>query len=639
MKSVPSLSLALVLGAPALAQAQPAPASDTPGTEVIVSASRSSEPVAVETLGASVTLLDAEALENRQTRDVADILRDVPGVAIGAVPGQTQVRLRGAEANQTLVLIDGIEVSDPFAGEFDFSTLIADQSARIEVLRGPQSALYGSDAIGGVITYITASGREAPGASFRVEAGSFDTVNAAARVGGVTDRLDYAATGSLVSTDGTPNARGGERALGRDSGALSAKLGWSAADNLRFEALARYSALEADFNNSEQDTASPLFGFTVDSPGVRLENEAVYGLVRGALALLDGRWTHALSGQIASTERTGFEDDAVASGSRGRRLKGSYVTTLRLGEGSARHRLTGAIDAERERFRNTGPFAFNGARSIGNIGLVAQYELFVGERASLSGAVRHDLNDAFADATTYRVQGSYRLTSSTRLRAAAGSGIKNPGFYELYGYVDGRFVGNPGLKPERSDSWEVGAEQSFAGDRVLVGGTYFDSRLNDEIFTTYPAPDYVATPDNRDTKSRQHGVELFARARLGEAWRIDAAYTYLRAREDGLREVRRPEDTASLAIDWRAPENRGGVTLVARYTGPSDDLAFTDPSYVPVRVRLDDFTLVNLNGEVALSPAVALFARVENLLDEAYEQVFSFTNPGRAAYAGLRARF
>ncbi|MCP4028222.1 MAG: TonB-dependent receptor, partial [Sphingomonas sp.] len=181
---------ALLLPATAFAQVapDPAPAQTTDDdSAIVVTGIRSTvTPLRADQIGGSVTLLDADALDQRQTRTVSDILRDVPGVAVSRIPGQTQVRLRGAEANHTLVLIDGIEVSDPYAGEFDFGTLIADDVARVEVLRGQQSAIYGSDAIGGVIQYITLTGREAPGISARIEGGSFGTVNTAARIAGVS---------------------------------------------------------------------------------------------------------------------------------------------------------------------------------------------------------------------------------------------------------------------------------------------------------------------------------------------------------------------------------------------------------------------------------------------------------------------
>jgi vitamin B12 transporter len=187
MRKVFSLftAIGLLTAAPAFAQANAQKSDDE---TIIVTATRAREGLSRAALGSSVSLLDAQELQERQTRQVADILRDVPGVSVnrtGGFGGQTQLRMRGSESNHTLVLIDGMEANHPFYGEFDFATLIADDVARIEVLRGQQSALYGSDAIGGVVHYITLSGAEAPGVRGRAEYGSFNSWDAAARVADV----------------------------------------------------------------------------------------------------------------------------------------------------------------------------------------------------------------------------------------------------------------------------------------------------------------------------------------------------------------------------------------------------------------------------------------------------------------------
>ena len=629
---------ASLLSAPALAQVE------TTDETIVVTASRSGDPVRADLLGASVTVLDAQALDHRQTRLVSDILRDVPGVAVsrsGGAGGLTQVRLRGSEANHTLTLIDGIEVSDPYQGEFDYSTLAADDVARIEVLRGQQNALYGSDAIGGVIHYITLTGRDAPGFSARAEGGSFGSFDAAARAAGVAGALDYTLSATYLTTDGTPTARGGSRDIGLESIALSFKSTLEASEALKLTAVGRYSDSDADTNDSEFNTASPRFGFIVDTPGSHAKNRALFGLLRADLSLLDGRLTNAISAQIADTKRDGFASFGRSSGDKGRRNKASYDGTFRFGSDTVRQRITLAVDAERERYQNTDPsgFAFTGRRHADNFGIVGQYDVTVNDRLALGASLRRDENDRFADATTYRLQGSYRLDGGTRFRAAAGSGIKNPGFYELYGFIDGRYIGNSNLKPEKSEGWEAGVEQAFAGDRALVGVTYFRNRLEDEIVTRFPAPLFVATPGNSAATSRQRGVEAFAQARLGGGFRLDASYTYLHAREAELEEVRRAPNIASLNIDWRDPSDRGGVTLTVRYNGRQTDVAFTNPSFIPVRVALNDYTLVNFAADWKLTGRLSLFGRVENLLSEDYEDVFSFATPGRAAYAGVKLRF
>ncbi len=642
MKSVYYLTTAtlLALSAPGWAQAI---ASDdfASDEEIVVTATRSGEAEPLDRSGDSVTVIDATAIDHREGRSVAELLRDVPGVAVGATPGQTQLRLRGSEANHVLVLIDGIEVSDPFAGEFDFAGLTAEPGARIEVLRGQQSALYGSDAIGGVVQYITASGRDAPGLSARAEAGSFGTFGAAARGAGVSGAFDYALSGSYSTSEGTPGARGGNRNLGSDSRGLALKSNLSLAHNARLTAVLRYARSAGDFNDVDGDPASPDFGLIVDTPGLRFVNSARYALLRGELDLAGGKWKQVVSAQVADSVRDTYRSDARSSGNEGRRYKGSYESTLHFGAGALAHRVTLAIDAERESARNTDPtgMAFTGRRDFDNLGLVGEYALTIGEAYVLGAAVRHDVNNRFADVTTFRLNGSARIAAATRLHAAFGTGVKNPGFYELYGYFDGRFIGNPGLQPERSTGWEAGIEQRFAADRVTIGATWFQSRLTDEIFITFPPPGFVPTPGNRAEVSRQRGIETHIQARLSPAWRIDGAYTWLDARENGVEEVRRPAHTASLAVDWTPTASRFAATIVARYTGRQRDVAFTDPSFVPRTVTLDDYLLVNASTRYDLDARVTLFARIENLFSADYEDVFSYATPGRSAHIGIKARF
>jgi vitamin B12 transporter len=618
-----------------------------PGQEIVVTASRSGEGVPQNRLAASVTVIDSAAMQERQVRSVADVLRDVPGVAVnrtGAIGGPVQVRVRGTEGNHVLVLVDGIDAADPYQGEYDFNILLADPAARIEVLRGQQSSLYGSDAIGGVINYITLSGREAPGIAGRIEGGSFGTVNGNVRVAGAGDTVDYALSAGYFSTDGTPTARTGTRDIGAENIGATAKVNWAPSDAFTLTGVVRYTRAEADTNNSENDPASPLFGYTVDSPGVGYRTEALYGLVSAGFAGLDGRWVSTLSGQFADTTRKGFDADGLDYGNKGRRYKGSLTSSLSLGGARVTHRLTGAIDVEREEFQNIAPStgspfdAFTGRRDTDNIGIVGQYELLAGG-LSLGASVRRDENNRFDDVTTWRVQGGYALPGGTRVRGAYGTGVKNPGYYELYGFSDGRYIGNPNLRPEKSEGWEAGIEQSF-GDRATIGVTYFDATLKDEIYTIYPAPDFVATPSNRTTRSKQHGVEAFVSARPIPQIRLDAAYTYVKARERGIEEVRRPRHIASFNATVFSTDERFAGTLTLRYNGRQKDVTFTDPSYAttPV-VTLKEYVLVNLSAEYRITDAVSLFGRVENLIDEEYEEVFSVRTPGRAAYGGLRVAF
>jgi vitamin B12 transporter len=309
------------------------------------------------------------------------------------------------------------------------------------------------------------------------------------------------------------------------------------------------------------------------------------------------------------------------------------------------HRITAALDVEREEFQNKAPLtgspfdAFVGKRHTDNIGIVGQYELLMNDAFSLGASIRHDENNRFDDPTTWRVQGSYSFPTGTRIRGAYGTGVKNPGYFELYGYNDGRYIGNPNLKPEKSEGWEAGVEQVIGGNTTL-GVTYFNSRLKDEIFTTYPAPTFVATPANRTTRSKQQGIEAFISARPIPQIQIDAAYTYLKSSENGGIEVRRPKHIGSFNATVFSQDERFSGTLTLRYNGRQQDVTFTDPTYAtsPV-VTLKEYVLVNFSTDYKITPNISVFGRIENLIDEDYEEVFSFANPGRAAYGGVRVNF
>ncbi|HEX3887181.1 MAG TPA: TonB-dependent receptor [Phenylobacterium sp.] len=663
--------LALLTATPLAAFAQSA-AADSPASgnivdPLVVTASRSGDATPADLVGSSVTVIDDQAMQQRQTVVVSDVLRDVPGLAVsrvGAVGGLTQVRIRGAEGNHTLVLIDGVKASDPFDDEYDFGTIIADPDAKIEVLRGQQSSLYGSDAIGGVISYTTLTGKEAPGIHVNAEGGSMGTYSGAARVAGVNGDLDYAISASGLHTDGFPAAVGGHRDLGSDSAGLSAKLIWTPMDNLHVTGVARYSYTDADTDDQGQDSSNPAtFGLTYDSPGTHYVNDAFYGLVRAQLDSFDGHWTNAVSAQIADTQRSGFDvPNAFApiagqpivktSGDRGMRYRESYESTYRFGDDQAKQHVTVAFDGEQNTSRSTvSPFGgFLGEEHLDNTGLVGEYGLIWDNRAAFDASVRHDWNNRFGDDTTYHLDASYKLGGGFRVHAAGGSGVKDPSFSDLFDFVSGRFIGNPNLRPEQSEGWEAGVDYTFLKDRVNVGATYFDNTAKDFITTSFATG--VAMPINLPGKNPARGVELFADGQLTDEWRIDASYTYLDAPQnrevlingvddpgfDG-QAVRRPKDIASANLNWSPAGQPFTATLTVRYNGKMGDLAFTDPSFTPVLVNLKAFTIVNLGATWRLNQTVEFYGRIENLFDQNYQEVFSFEGAGRAAYGGVRLRF
>lgn len=660
----------LSAAAAALLISQPAAAAEDAGSVegVIVTGTRSPGGVDASKLGSSVTVIGVQDMQDRQIRVVSDVLRDVPGFAVsrtGGIGGLTAVRVRGAEGNHVLTLIDGIEAADPFQGEYDYGQLLSDDVARIEILRGPQSALYGSDAIAGVVNYITPTAADEAGARLRVEGGSHDTFGGAARYGVMLGPLDLVLNANVQTTDGyvMQTLPGGVRKVGSELQGYSAKAAWQVSETLRLRGVVRYTDTHAETNSSSFGRGQ------VDSFGSYSDARSLFWFAGADLALMDGAWTHSLSIQGIDAERNGYSARRRSSGNEGVRTKASYATTWRLEAGGLVHRLTGAADWEKETYQNTSPptaGADTTRRSIENTGLVAQYDLEIGEAAGLGGAVRHDANEFFADATTWKAHAYWRPLEMLRLRAAAGSGIKNPSQTELFGFnATGPFPfrGNPNLKPEKSESWEVGADLSFLEGRVRLGATYFDARLKDEIFTYFggaipaacPAPPAgTSTACNREFKSTQKGVELYGQAQLAESLSLSGSYTDLSAKENGLQEIRRAPHIGSANLTWRPLDGRATINLNVRYNGRQLDQNFSGiatpfPASLPNvrpgaganagRVVLPSFTLVNLAASFDIDEHVEIYGRVENLTDEDYYEVFAFPTDGRAAYIGARVKF
>ena len=624
---------------PVAAQAQTAPpATDSAAqSEVVVTATRDPNGVARANVGSSITVIDQPELLVRQVQLISDVLRDVPGVEVnrtGAPGGLTDVRIRGAESNHTLVLIDGIKVSDPYQDAFDFGGLLAEEVSKVEVLRGEQSSLYGSDAIGGVVNYLTASGLERPGVQAHLEGGSFGTEEFGARAAGSVGALDGAVSGQLFHTDGYPTAPNGSRDVGADIASVSGRANYAVTPHLSVQAVARYTDTRADTN--DQDYA--VTGNAIDSDAF-FRNRAVYGLLGVKGDALDGRWTNAADIQIADTQRKDYDTiDGFRSlfGDEGRRYRGSYVSTFKFGTSRIAQSVTVAVDGERDEFRTIdgSGFADQSRRHITTYGVVGQYDVLVDGRLALGGAYRHDANSMFDDDDTFHAQASYRFDEGTRLHAAGGSGVKDPGVFELFGFAPtSNFVGNPSLKPEKSIGWEAGIEQTLGRGRVVLDATYFHSTLQDEIAT-----DFTVVPNtviNLGTDSTRRGVEVSGLARLGAGFTGRLAYTYLDARQDGAPELRRPRNIASLNLDWRSADDRLGAHLTTRYNGDQFDTNFATFA----GVKLASYTLMTLGGDIRLTPRLQLYGRIENLLDDVHQEVVGFQSPGRAAYAGVRAAF
>jgi len=424
-------SAALIIGImPSTGTAMAAGAEPESGVaEVLITGTLASDDILGGLRPVSATTLDPGKIDAQQIRLVTDILREVPGVEVSvSVGGFTQVRMRGGESNHTLVLIDGIEASDPFAGEFDFPTLIADDVARIEILRGQQSALYGSDAIGGVIHYITPLGREAPGLRARAEGGSFGTYSGAARFAGYNDMIDYSISANYLHTEGFAVARGGSQEHGTENLALSGKFVVTPDDHITLTAVGRYSRFEGDVATQDFNfPPGPNYGLVVDGSDTT-QGDFFHGRLEGELALLEGDWTHRISLQWVDGGRLNATAGATNFQSEATRRKWVYVTSYRFALGDAVNSLTFAADSERETFQNlpvggAPPMAMNDERVLDTTSLVGEYNLNLDDAFAVAAAFRHDWNSGFEDVSTYRVGATYAFPMGVTFHAAYGTGF------------------------------------------------------------------------------------------------------------------------------------------------------------------------------------------------------------------------
>lgn len=605
-------------------------------------------------LGSSVSVVTGQELKERQVRTAAEALRSLPGVSVsqqGGPQNQTVVRIRGAESNHTLVLIDGVEVNSPGTdGFFDFSNLLVDDIAQIEVLRGPQSGLYSSGALGGVINIITKGGKGPLTFHARAEGGSFGTRDGMVGVTGGTDR----AHGSLIlsgrrtngfdiSDDGTENDGGEFRTLSFNGGVL-------VLPNLKIDGSLRTSHRDGD----RDGTFGVRNGLSVASEELSTFSTDLWlGRLEATLDSFGGDWIHkayvnGTQTDISDLDRGAFSPPAgLASRAISTTTRYGYLSTYRL-EGESlpvRHFITGMVEHTREAFDQ--PLVQTDAfeRMRDSVAAEVRGEYF--NALALTANIRHDYNDGFEDATTWRFAGSLQPQGSPfRLHSSVGTGIKYPSFSEQFGVFTG-FVANPNLTPEKSLGWDVGLETTFFGDRGVVDVTYFNTNLENEIDFNFVPPasacgstPFCFIPFNRTGESKRDGIEVSSRVIVVEGLSVGLSYTYLNAREeDGQEEVRRPPHSGRADLNYVFASGKGNFNLAAVYNGSMQDLAFNPITFASQRVLLDEYWLVTAAASYKVVPGVELYGRVENLLDQDYEEIFGFNSAGVAAYAGVRLTY
>jgi vitamin B12 transporter len=584
-------------------------------------------------VGSTVTVISGEELQKRQSPWVADVLREVPGVNVvrsGGFGATTAVFIRGANANHTLALVDGIELADPsiINGAVDFADFAPDNVERIEVLRGPASSLYGSDAIGGVVNIITREGSGSPSFGFTGEGGTYQTFRGVASARGGTSLGTYSLSASRLTTEGLSTDP--LQPLPYERTNLVGKLGASFGPNWKVTLLTRYLNSRANVLDAPEGRATYDPNDTARTDQVLMRPE-----LRGSL--FKGAWRPTLGFSWARTSRASDNlPDAVNSSSSQGRFLGIRTKFDLQNEFKVSQTNQGLVllEAKQETAETSSEFVGTGFVFSSRFprSFARTYGAAIEDRQRLLDALyltasgRWDHHSIFGTAFTQSVALSYEFPAiGTRLHMAEASGFKAPTLLQL----EDPLYGNRELRPERSQSLEAGFEQPLINGAVRVGSTFFTTHI--EQLIGFDPSTFRSLNIN---EARINGVESFARTAIGPI-RASAEYTWMHPldRSTGRDLLRRPRNK----VEGRIEYFRGEMSLMARvsYVGTRQDTDFTLFPATPI--SLGSYVLLTLTAHYPLTPQVALLGRIENILDQQYEEVHTYPVPGRSLFLGLRA--
>jgi len=590
-------------------------------------------PVPLEETATSIEVVTEEQIRQKQAISVLDLLRDLPGVDLVQTggPGKlTSIFLRGTNSNHVLVLIDGVEVNDPSApaGGFDFAHLTVDNIERIEILKGPQSTLYGSEAIGGVIQIFTKRGVGKPKFYLSGEGGKFATFRLGGGVSGSTETLSYSFSGGYWHTDGFSAAKGDRPGNGEDDGyqnvVVSGRLGWRPLQRFGLDLSVRYHHGETEID----DCGGP---FCDDPDHEQLTDQlAVQGTVRfEPLSLWESRLRlgYSLTDRKIRDPQDGkspFDFGDQRFRYRGEKFKVDWQNHLPLLDGEQNRfallfGLTEEIEQSEDKERKERANSF---------GLYGESRLKLFGRSVTTAGARFDHHGRIDDdSVTWRVtQAVLFPETGTKLRATFGTAFRAPSLFQLFG----PHFGNPDLDPERSFGFDAGIDQNLGP--FLFQTSYFKNRLRDLI-------DFTPRGYRNVERAVASGVEASVVWTPLEAFRIRASYTFTDTEEKttGRSLLRRPRHKGRIDLDYRL--ERFTLHLDLHLVGARDDLFFDNATFQSRRVKLDPYLLVNLALRYRLNGIVELFGRIENLTDRDYQEVFGFGTSPVAGFAGMRLSF
>jgi len=584
------------------------------GQEVVVSATRTLNSVA-DAGGSSVTVITAEEIKQSGEPTVEEVIKGTPGIDVvsnGGLGTTTSIFMRGADAKNVLVLMDGVPLNDPSAigGAADISNLTVDNIERIEIVRGPVSVLYGSHATAGVINIITKQGSGKPAFTLGAEGGAYGTWKVNGGASGKIDAFRYSVNLARLRSNGfsivderNPDISHPAATADKDgysNTTISTNLGYQFSDNVDLSSVLRYIDASVDLDGTYKYTDSKELAGRL---ALRVKTEPV---------------TSTFYYNYSSKDRKYYNNSsALASAYKGYVNEFGWQGDIAV---ASNNTVTVGANLQNERINNQLPSVLDKNVDLKSVFIQDQWHI---EGVNLVAGVRHDDHELFGGETTWRVAPSYRIGDTT-LKCSYGTGFRAPTLYELYGPY-----GNSQLRPETNKGWDAGIEQRVA-DNFKLGATYFHTDYTDLIDWILTDP---ATFDGQYfqvagvTKTR--GVESFIEWQPLDSLSLNMNYTYTYTKDaEGEQLARRPKHKASVLASWKA-NSRLTLTGNAQWVGKRID------TYAPDK-KLGSYFLTNISASYKLNPNVELYGRIDNLFDEYYELAWSYATPGRSAYAGVK---
>ena len=567
--------------------------------------------------GSSVSVITQKDIESRKTPLLLDVLRQAPGLEVTrtqGIGGTTSLFIRGASSAQTLVFVDGVRMNSPTTGAFDFANLTTDNIERVEILRGPQSTLYGSEAIGGVINIITKRGAGDTKVALGTEYGTHDTLRENVGVSGGKEKFDYSVGASYLKTHGISAASSGSEADGYENFTGSSRLGWNFLDNGRVDTTIR--SAHSDF---EYDAFEYGIGPVDDHDGRQTTDENLFS-TKVNKTFFD-MWTPSFLVSINDTELKGFDptDEWNEFRISTRVWRFEHQSDFTLFDINT---VTLGYEHEVAEGKNDGQFD----KTFWNNALFFQNQIELFESLHWTAGLRYDDYSTFGNNLTYRTTMSYNLEDiDTRLHGSWGKGFRAPALNELFF----PFYGNPNLRPEESTGWDFGVEKEILKNKLIMDVTYFKNDFTNLISAAVQLDgSYLA---ENVAQAEAEGIETALTYKPLTKLSLVGNYTYTKTqdRDRGQQLSRRPENRATLGINTQPLDklnvNMTGIMVRDRIDSDGEEM--------------DNYWTANMVTRYDITKSMTTYVRFENLFDYGYEEVPGFGTLGFTAYGGLEFKF